>query len=93
MTCRLVSTALASTPPTPQARRAVGQLSSMLLIVALIGVVLIFGFLLIMLRRRSRAHSVQLRRKHADPGNAWAEAGARVPLEEDDSIPREPGSA
>ncbi len=93
MTYWLVPTLLATTPPTPEVRKAVSQLSSILLVIALIGVVVVCGFVLVMLRKRSRQRAASPPRKRRDPGDAWAEAGARVPLEDDDNIPREPGSA
>lgn len=88
----LVPTFLATTPPTPEVRRVISQLS-LILLIALIGVVLVSGVVLVMLRRRSRLRSASPPRQRRDPGDAWAEAGARVPLEDDENIPREPGSA
>lgn len=84
--------ALATAPP-PEARRAVGQLSGVLLVVALVGLVAVCGLILVALRRRARENDARRTPRRPDPGDAWAEASRRVPLEEGDDIPREPGTA
>jgi hypothetical protein len=80
--------------PTPETSRAVGQASTMILIVALVGIVLICWVLLLILRRRTHANDPRRVRAgpHQQP-DAWLESAKRVALEDDDQIPREPGSA
>lgn len=94
---RLADLALAAQlgpAPTPEARRAVGEISAVLLAVALTILVAFCALLLIYLRKRARIRaelSAPRRRFGAGP-DAWAEAAKRVPLEDDNAIPREPGT-
>lgn len=82
-----------ATPPTPEARHAIGQASTIVLVVTLIGLVLVCGAILLMLRRRARADREPRADAVAEPTDAWLESAKRVALEDDDEIPREPGTA
>lgn len=83
-----------ATAQTPEARRAVGQASTIILVVALVGIVLLCAVILMLLRRRARDADAERRPDdHAGPSDAWAESAKRIALEEDDEIPREPGTA
>ncbi len=85
---------LLATTPTPEARRAVGEASTIILVVALVGIILVCGVVLLALRRRTR-EAAEPRTGRGEPpaSDAWTESGRRVPLEDDDEIPREPGTA
>ncbi|HZW10121.1 MAG TPA: hypothetical protein VFF69_09485 [Phycisphaerales bacterium] len=80
--------------PAPDARRAVGQMSAVLLLLALIGLVVLCTAILVYLRRRARmrARLAAARELPPERPDAWVEASRRVPLEEDGAIPREPGT-
>ncbi|MBK7404738.1 MAG: hypothetical protein IPJ41_08915 [Phycisphaerales bacterium] len=86
---------LAATTHPPEVRHAVGRASLGLLVLILGAVVILCALALIAMRRRARAQDEAL--AHAsgpsDRRDAWSEAAKRVALEEDDDIPREPGSA
>lgn len=85
---------LLTAAPTPEASRAVGQASTLILVVALIGIVVLCASVLLLLRHRARLHDA--RRGQAEdtgPSDAWLESAKRVALEDDDEIPREPGTA
>jgi hypothetical protein len=78
----------------PDARRAVGQMSAVLLVLALLGLVVLCGLVLIYLRRRARlrADLARLREQPSSESDAWTEASRRMALEDDGAIPREPGT-
>jgi hypothetical protein len=80
--------------PTPDARRVVGEMSALLLLLALVGVVVLCALSLLYLRRRARlrAEIAASRGRKAELADAWSESSKRMPLEDDGSIPREPGT-
>ena len=86
--------AQAADAPTPEARQAAGELSALLLAVALTILVTACALALLYLRRRTRLREELARSSGAQTPrlDAWEEASRRVPLEDDGSIPREPGT-
>lgn len=91
----LVAQVSVPTPPPREVRHAVGRVSAVLLVLALIGIVAVCALALIAMRRRTRAQDQTLSRSAgpSDQTDAWAESARRMTLEDDEDIPREPGSA
>lgn len=85
---------LAAATPSPEARRAVGEVSAVLLALVLLSLVVLCALALIYLRRRARfrADAEARRAAPATAPDAWSESSRRMPLEDDASIPREPGT-
>lgn len=85
---------LLATTHTPEARRVVGQASTIILIVSLAGIVLLCCSVLLLLRRRAHAQDHPAADDApAEPTDAWVESAKRMALEDGDDIPREPGTA
>ena len=82
-----------ATTHTPEARRVVGQASTIILIVTLAGIVILCCSVVLLLRRRAHAQDRPADDAPAEPTDAWVESAKRMALEENDDIPREPGTA
>ncbi len=73
----------------------VGYVAVALLILSLSAVAVVCAYLILSARSRANALKAQARRdrEEARLPDPWEEASRRLALEDDDSIPREPGSS
>lgn len=73
----------------------VGYVAVALLILSLSAVAVVCAYLILAARSRANALKAQAKqdREEAQLPDPWEEASRRLALEDDDSIPREPGSS
>ena len=80
-----------ATPPAEQTKEAVRQMSTLLLIVSVVGVLLITAAVLLFVLRRNRHAQQDLDRRTNKPtskASAWHAAGARAePIDPDPDLP------
>lgn len=89
-----VATLLLTTPAVSEAPKIASRMTAILFILALTGLVALSVLALFAIRRRTRFRAEAAARRAAGPvpKDAWVESSRRLPLEEHESIPREPGT-
>lgn len=85
-----------ATDPLPtEPTQMVGFVAIALLILSISAVAVVCAYLIVASRRRAYTRDAHARNNRPSPDlpDPWEEASRRVDLEDDDTIPREPGSA